>query len=187
MLKLKNILFVLLFLFTFFTCYQKPKFPLAPTIRFEKIGNQTAFDTLTLAKEDVVTISLFFQDGDGDLGLNQGDTLPPFQEFEDANRTRINPNFTNYKVEVFEVIGSEEIPFVFPDADKLGFNGRFPRLQEEGKANPLEGTLNYRLRFRQNNRNIRPNTLLKFRVRILDRSLNISNEAVTDTVRIKKL
>jgi len=179
---MKNTLIILLFglLSSLSACYEKPDFPNAPTITFDKIEKFTVQDAATLATKDSIIISINFQDGDGDLGLAIGDTLSPYQFFNDDGS--INFNYTNHKVSVFIQEGETFVPFILPNAE-LGYDGRFQPLFEEGKSNPLEGTLRRRLNFSHNN--FAPNTVMKFEVQIMDRALNLSNVVETDTVVIR--
>ena len=70
------ILFVLTILFLgIVSCKKVEKYPITPNIQylgFEKIYNPD------LNLNDRGVLSFSFQDGDGDIGLNSGDTFPPF-------------------------------------------------------------------------------------------------------------
>lgn len=167
-------------LFILNACYDKPQFPLSPQIGFNDINTRVVQNQNTLSMTDEVTITIDFQDGDGDLGLNEADTLPPFQRLnEDGTPNEFN---RNYRINVFEERNGEFVPYTYPDPDFV-FGGRFPRLNEENKETPLEGTLSYEIIFQHNL--IEANTLLKFEVQILDRALNLSNIIETDTIRVK--
>jgi len=165
-------------------CYEKPDFPLAPSISVDEnsLSKITEEDPNTLSMQDVITISINFRDGDGDLGLDEEDIVSPslFQEFNQDGT--FNENSRNYKLKVFFKQGENFVPFPLPDPI-LGFNGRFQRLNEVDKATPLEGVLNHEVIFRHNV--IAPNTLLKFEVQIMDRALNLSNVTETDTIRVR--
>lgn len=181
--SMKHIFLILLFVFfmsSLTACYEKPEFPNAPSISFDKIEKFTVQDAATLATKDSVILTVSFQDGDGDLGLAVGDTLAPYQFFNEDGS--INFNYTNHKVKVFIQQGETFVPFELPDAE-LGYDGRFQPLFEEGKSNPLEGTLSRRLNFSHNT--FAPNTVMKFEVQIMDRALNLSNVIETDTVVIR--
>lgn len=56
------------------SCMKKESYSVIPQIGFE--GYYNIFDTTKIAKTGVITIS--FQDGDGDIGLNPSDLNPPF-------------------------------------------------------------------------------------------------------------
>ena len=56
------------------SCMKKESFSNIPEIAFA--GYYNLFDTTKIAKRGVLTIS--FQDGDGDIGLNPWDDYPPF-------------------------------------------------------------------------------------------------------------
>jgi len=57
-----------------FSCMKKESYSVIPQIAFA--GYYNIFDTTKIAKRGVLTIS--FQDGDGDIGLNSWDLEPPF-------------------------------------------------------------------------------------------------------------
>ncbi len=166
-------------LFILNACYEKPEFPVVPQIGFNSISASAGQDPNTLSPTDVVTITIDFQDGDGDLGLNETDTLPPYQkENEDGSPNEFNKN---YILDVFLEQNGEFIPYPLPNPE-FNFNGRYQRLNVEGRKTPLEGIINHKVIFQRNL--TQPNTLLKFRVQILDRALNRSNVIETDTIRI---
>ena len=160
------------------SCYPKPNFSFIPEISYHSKKVITVEDRATLVKKDSVVLSIKFKDGDGDLGLNAGDTLPPFHTKE----SRIN-----IFMDVFIKQGETFVPYPLPNPD-VNYNGTFPRLNEEGKTNPLEGILTYKVDFSHND--FAPNTILKFKIKIRDRwaeePLHFSNEIETDTVMIRR-
>ena len=91
------------------SCYEVPKFSKVPKIGFEsiefvKIGTNTDPDSLN--------IYLSFEDGDGDLGLDNSFTDKPFQEgnyFVDSNGDLITYAYTRFPG--FEDLPAYEIPY----------------------------------------------------------------------------
>ncbi len=179
-----SLLFIWLFLmfgsgFLATSCYQKPEFPNAPFIS-NPVLTSTVVRDCTLVNTDVVRINMNFQDGDGNLGLDATDINPPFNA---PTTGQTNFYYTNFKLKVFRKVGNTFEPFILPDTS-FNYNQRFPRLDEKDRVSPIQGTLSNRVSFSQIG--IAPNTILKFRIQILDRSLNLSNELETDTISINR-
>jgi len=61
-------------IFTLMSCMKKESYSDVPQIGFASYYN--IFDTTKIAKKGVLTIT--FQDGDGDIGLNSWDIFPPY-------------------------------------------------------------------------------------------------------------
>lgn len=141
--KLKfNIFFVGLFIIGFSGCYEKPNFSNIPEISYVGKEKLVIVDELSLAKTDLVTLTIFFRDGDGNLGLNPSDTvLDKFKEFVNGV---FNPNSQNYRLTTFiQDTDGQFIPFEVPEST-LTDTGTFERLDEDDKRNPIEGTLSDR-------------------------------------------
>ena len=120
-------------------------------------------------RDTSISLTITFQDGDGDLGLNQGDTFPPFDrdskyhscmyiyyyEFVDSQFVEVRP----------EVGG-------VPVGDTIRYPYRFVRLTPNTPNKALKGeiTWNYGL--------ITPikSNRIKFKIYIYDRALHKSNE-----------
>ena len=60
---------VLLILACSVGCLPDPAYPLEPTLTFQSLATQ---------EDGTATLTLAFTDGDGNVGLTQADTLPPF-------------------------------------------------------------------------------------------------------------
>lgn len=161
------------------SCYQKPEFANAPMISNPVLTSSVIVDC-TLVKSDIVRIKVDFQDGDGDLGLNASDNQAPFNE---PRAGETNFYYTNYKLKVFRQQGTTFVPFTLPDPN-LTYDQRFPRLGEPNRVSPIQGTLSNRVAFVQTG--LAPNTVIKFRIQVIDRALNTSNEIETDTITINR-
>ena len=168
-------------MFLLFSCWKEPDFPREPEIEFKAIEARTFFDEFSTGEKIEVKITLKFKDGDGNLGLDNGnpaDSLKPFDFAEGKNKFH-----HNYFIDVLMEENGEFVPLnLF-----FTFNGRFPLLNPDGKVRALEGDLVYTiddffltflpLTFQSGDR-------LKFRVSIADRALNVSNVVETDPVQI---
>jgi hypothetical protein len=89
--KIKYSVILLVILSGFFSgCMKQENFPDTPQIEFLNYTNE--FDTGHIATRGILNIS--FHDGNGDIGLNTGDTFPPFQ--------KNGPYYYNYVILYFE-------------------------------------------------------------------------------------
>ncbi len=164
-----KIFFFLLTILAFFSCKKNDEFSDIPEIKFEsfiKIYNQN----LDLYDRGVLKFS--FTDGDGDIGLSQNDTLPPYDY--------------NLFITYFEIRNKDtvEVPLTFYDpignkTDTLTMNARIPVLNpnENGKAikGEIEDTLfiyNFSSDF---------DTIL-FEIYIKDKALHQSNRIKTPLI-----
>ncbi|HRZ20131.1 MAG TPA: hypothetical protein P5184_00580, partial [Bacteroidales bacterium] len=71
--KILLILFVPVW-FLFAACLEKVEFPIEPAIQFN--GFAKIIDSTGIVNRGVLEI--YYQDGDGDIGLTERDTLPPY-------------------------------------------------------------------------------------------------------------
>lgn len=159
--------------FLFFTngCVRPPDFPLSPEISFNNIvfrqGQRGSVINFT---PDTIRLSFNYTDGDGDLGLNLGDTLPPFNRLN-PDRTP-NRNHFNIFVDYFEQNnqgGFDSVPL------SISFNGRFPLLMPKNESGPIRGTFDYNI---QSNDFPRGRQVF-FKIQIQDRALRSSNRIST--------
>ncbi len=160
-------------------CAEKEEFPVIPYIQFK------SFDKYIneLGLEDKGKLTIYFTDGDGDIGLAQGDTLSPF-----------NPGskyYYNFFIKYLEKIDGEfeEIFITYYNTetqqfDTITHNARIPplttNLVNKGIKGDIEITLdiyNY----------IQPiNDTIAFDVFIVDRALRQSNVIRTPDIIVKK-
>lgn len=150
------------------SCIRPEEYPPEPVISFldfEKILNET--DSIY----DRGILRFEFTDGDGDLGLADGDTFPPF-----------NPGsryYYNLIIDYYEVRNGveTEVPLVFYNSDTETFDtvylsARIPLLTPKGTNKAISGDI-YDTLFMYNYYSDFDTLFLKFR--IVDRALNESN------------
>jgi len=152
----------------------EPLFPDKPFISFKNIT------PWPLPNKDSLVITIFFRDGDGNVGILPGDTTTAYDYYIDAfKRLGVDdegkPNF---------------VPVEFPTAG-INFNGRIPLLKPDGKPGPIEGDLDYSLPIEypqdfSNDRYIFPGDTLRFKIFIVDQSGNQSNTVETTEVVVLK-
>lgn len=172
-----KILFILLLVavLQFPSCQKGDKFPDYPIIEYDSFLLELN-NTTGITERGVLIFS--YTDGNGDLGLNPGDTLPPYE--------RGGPYYYNLIINYFEKQNGEfvEVPLLSWDAneqqfDTITFNARFPDLT------PLTGNLNIKGVFQDTLFIYNPLSeydTIKFTAYIYDRDLNKSNVIETPPI-----
>lgn len=140
------------------SCQEKIEYPIVPYLDFQ--------DFVFLAGEDSVVnkgqLIFYFTDGDGDIGLDENDTLPPYDfnlfidyyERQDGNWTQLVLSQTG---------------------DTINFNGRIPVLTPGGKNKSISGTIEYTLDL-----NIFSEyDTFRYEAYLIDRALHESNRVIT--------
>jgi len=154
-------------LFTGLTgCIKKESFSDIPAIDFQNFFN--VFDTGQFAKRGILTIS--YQDGNGDIGLSDGDTLSPYQK-----NGSYYYNLVIIYYEKQKGIFKQTNPF-FP------LSARIPLLTPDDPNQPIKGTITDTL-------TLNPHPVydtIKFGVFIYDRALNKSNIVTTPEIILRK-
>ena len=156
-------------------CQDKIEYPIEPAITFQGLSYvMNADSTLT---GDVV-LSIGYTDGDGDLGLNDADTLYPFGPND--------PHYYNMIIDYLKWNGSAfvETPLLNWNSqtqtfDTVSFNARFKRLVFTDEVISISGTFEYKMRVYNP---LSPNDTIKFKVHIIDRALHESNTIETDMI-----
>lgn len=178
--KLKVSLFILLAVAAA-GCVDIPDFSDTPKIYYNGISQETRTDTvLGIPQEtEVVTVTIDFEDGDGDLGASNvevQDTVNFTSRYRNVPGWNLEGNY-----ELVTLIQQKDSSWAesILDGDKFKF---FPLLKTDGKAGPIKGKLDLNARYRRLN-SATP-TKLKFKVRIIDRAFHISNQIETDPVSV---
>ena len=185
-------------------CQRPPKYPDAPTIKFESITSTPIVDTSGTISTNV-EIQISFSDGTGDLGLTQEDTVGIYRNILDSIKTdkkyfKFNRNSKNYWTDSYVKRDGKYILLKAPEeylANSLDFylnDDRFRPFNDQYLSNntPIEGLLNYKFNIgavlNSSTITVEPELVdgdtMKFEVRILDRKLNISNTITTPDVVI---
>lgn len=159
---LQNLFFV--FILAIGGCIEVPEYSKTPSISFNSVffRDETPIDYIYL--------TINYKDGDGDLGLSNSDLkIDPFKEFIDSvGVSVVNPNHYNIFPVLYRKVGEQYLPSLV-----TGYNGIFPRLRDDGRKGPIEGSIQYKLGsvnfFNEDS------SIAKIRVYIQDRALNKSN------------
>jgi hypothetical protein len=154
------------------SCWKEPNFPNEPHIDFSYINQSTIRDNLDNPVAEI-TIAIKYQDGNGDLGLDDDELNPPYDPSPGNKFTH------NYFVETFIENQGKFEPYVTAIADP--YNGRFLRLDPDARSQALEGELRRKIEIAEGF-DIQEGARLKFRIQIADRSLNLSNTIETDPI-----
>ena len=169
--KINHILstFALLMLIS---CIRTEEYPLEPVISFldfEKIYNET--DSIY----DRGVLKFEFTDGDGNIGLEDGDTFPPFHQG--------SKYYYNLLIDFFEVQHGLETPVAITvynseteKYDTVYLSARIPLLTPKGSNSAISGDI-YDTIFIYNYYSAFDTLFLKFR--LVDRDLNESNIETT--------
>ena len=154
------------------SCQKKVEYPVEPKIAYEGFAYIVNEDG-SFSGEGIISLS--YTDGDGDLGLNDGDTLAPFGP-NDAH-------YYNMIVDYMKCVNGTfvKMPLVSWNTqtqsyDTVSFNARFLRLRDNDEPKAISGTMEYALLVQNP---FSPNDTIKFEIRIFDRALHESNTIQT--------
>ncbi|MET4108051.1 hypothetical protein [Hymenobacter sp. UYP22] len=161
----------------FGSCISPPDYPDTPEIEFKNITQERVTDTRGTYDKLVITVG--YKDGDGDLGIRTSEIDPTQSN---------NPDSYNYvcTLQLRNSSGNfEDFNFTqrFP-----GYSGQYPYLRPEEQGDrkaPLKGDINYTVDLFKSPPFIQTGTVLRFKVQIKDRALNVSNEVLTTPITIQ--
>lgn len=158
-----------------FSCQKPVEYPVEPKIAYEGFTYLINEDS-TFTGEGIVSFS--YTDGDGDLGLDDSDTLPPFG-FHDAH-------YYNMVIDYMKCVNGEFVktPLLSwnpqtQSYDTVTFNARFRRLRDTDEPKAISGKMDYQITVQNP---LSPDDTIKFEIRILDRALHESNVIQTDAI-----
>lgn len=165
---MRNFIFITSIVLIISSCSKGPEFDTKPLIRFEKIVVKSYIDPNTTAKTDSITITLHFEDGDGDLGVDLSDTSES----------------DNYYVTTFIKDNGTYSVLNLP----IELGGKFEELAPTGYIGPIDGSLDYTILIPESaatsNPDLDKGDTLKFGVYISDEAGNLSNSIETDPVKV---
>ncbi|RYY17006.1 MAG: hypothetical protein EOO36_10340 [Cytophagaceae bacterium] len=167
-------------------CLSAPSYPETPAIEFQSIRLQRFTVSNSTVPIDSVYITVSFQDGDGDLGLNsvEAQTAP----YGSKDRAAVNYINTAFIKNVNRGGQYDSARFFFNYLPKRDLYSLFDHLSPttDSRKSPLKGTLTRAYGFYLGSPYL-PNQEIKFRVSILDRALHQSNEVETSSLVIPPL
>ncbi len=132
-------------------------------------------------KDSLITINMTFEDGDGDIGLSDADSFPPFRFG--------SPNFYNLYVEFFTIENGipKKITSQFLQdpitGDTVAFNQRIANLTPEGRDKYIKGRIDVLTPFITTLDYSKPlPNLIFYKITLEDRNLNRSNTIETPEI-----
>ncbi len=164
---------ILLGCLCYFSCNNSdPKPKAAPVLQLNqitKIDNGQGSDSLLL-------VDLTYEDEDGDLGLDEEMTDPPFNFG--------NAFFYNLFVEMYTNTDTGWSQITNPDNGRIiDLNERFANLTPGGNDKHIKGEMELSL-FASPYPGVKPEKVF-FKFQIADRNLHLSNQVVSDTLILK--
>ncbi len=151
----------------FVSCNKEEDFPEVPYLEyrdFSVLRNANNIDEKGILK-------VYFTDGDGDMGLDNGDTLPPF----DKNSIY----YYNFFITYFEKQHGQFVP-VEPS---VTFNSRIPVLKSSSSTGAIKGEIEIEMFI---NNLFSVYDTIKFEAYLVDRALQASNIISTPDIIVKK-
>ncbi|MBL7963053.1 MAG: hypothetical protein JNM31_04325 [Flavobacteriales bacterium] len=143
-------------------CLKTEEFPIEPRVSFKEFN----------VVGDSGSVVITFTDGDGDIGLDQGDTLPPHA----PGQTYYHNLFVRYDKWVEGAW--QEVVFALP------LYYRVPVVTPTGQNKSLDGEIAVALTPWPISPSFVGDTI-RFRVKLVDRALHVSNEAISDAIKVQ--
>ncbi|QRR01088.1 hypothetical protein [Dyadobacter sandarakinus] len=154
-------------------CVDIPDFDDTPVIYYNGISQSTEVDENTGKNvRETVTITVDFEDGNGDLG-----TSP--EERSDSNWKAPYGNWGNYELVTARRGADGKWIEQILSEDQFSW---MPILKPDGKPGPLKGKLDKNSYFLYTGSSVP--TWVRFKVRIRDRALHVSNQITTDSILV---
>ena len=156
-------------------CKKVKKYPDIP--RIEYLGFQKIYNP-DLELYDRGVLSFTYEDGDGDIGLNSSDTMPPFDA---SSKYHYNLIITYFEMQNGQLT---EVPILWfnpetEEFDTLTLSARIPNLTPSGINKSINGEIYDTLFIYNFNSNF---DTIKFDAYIVDRALNESNTISTPLI-----
>lgn len=149
------------------SCAEDEHFPPEPQIQYLSMTKIPS----ALGVDDKGVLKIYFTDGDGDLGLADGDTFPPFD--------KSSPYYYNFFITYYEKQHGNYIAVDLP----VTFNSRIPVVNPSGDNKAIKGEIEIELFI--NNPFSLFDTIM-FEAYIADRALHNSNVIRTPDIIIRK-
>lgn len=141
------------------SCRKFEEYPPEPEIAFNDLVFLVNTET-GIGEKGILSIS--YRDGDGDIGLEQGDTIPPYNPGGDF--------YYNLIITLSELQNGVfvEMPY--------NFSARIPPLLPKDQKKSIKGIIENEIPIYDPASTF---DTIRFNIRLVDRQLNISNEVIT--------
>ncbi len=160
-------------------CKKSEIYPNIPALTFKSIYFTT--DPI-ITTDTLIGVIFSYQDGDGDIGLNPGDTFPPYQSIKGANEKEMNPYHHNLHIEYLTMQDGVFKPVIIPNTtDTLRYEVRLQNITPEGKHKAIRGDIDWQILpplYPEIGRTV------KLRIKIYDRALNASNTVESPVIQL---
>jgi len=166
-----TVVFVLGGIFLLSSCLKPEEFPDEPIIEF------VSFE----AQGDSGVFVISFTDGDGDIGLEVADTLSPYN---DSSFYYYNLYYDYYEIMDGDTVRGTADPGGnnFPTAPAISLAFRVENITPIGQNKALKGDVKVTLEPRYFNANSNHSDSLLYKIVLIDRALNVSNELITPII-----
>ncbi len=188
MIKYPFISVIILLLLLCNGCNFTPTFDVTPTITFKSIGIYKVLDKQRNKVSNIkyyydsIPITLQYQDGDGDLGLDSTDKRDSLN-FDGS----INYHYNNYHIKMYKKVIGTYIPVFFTgtSGSVYGFDETFPALTNRDRLTAIKGNLqHYLIIYDQSKISAQVGDTIRYKIYIEDRQLHKSNEITTSDIVI---
>jgi len=155
-------------------------YPIIPSIEF---GNNYQYVDQSSSTQMIGTV-VKFRDGDGDVGLAEGDTLAPYNSIIGPNKKNINLFYYNLYIEYLRKENGV-YKHVINDVtgDTLRENMRVMPLTPEGKFKAIRGTIEVQF---EPAIYLNAGDTVKLKYLLIDRALHLSNTTESTDIVIKR-
>ena len=129
-------------------------------------------------RDSFIQLELHYRDGDGDIGLDPGDTAPPFNAGSYA--------FYNLKIWMWQKVNGQwikPINMLANPPDTLNFHERIPRITPTGRAKWIEGDLTVNIPAQPYG--LKPDSV-RLQVMLMDRKLHNSGWLESEELLLKQ-
>ncbi|WP_026629933.1 hypothetical protein [Dyadobacter alkalitolerans] len=153
-------------------CVDIPDFDNTPKIYYNGIDQFTETDSADKKVRENVIITIDFEDGDGDLGASA-------DERSDSSFVRPYGKWGNYELVTARKGSDGKWTESILAEDQYKW---MPILKPDGKPGPIKGKLDLNTSFLYGNSTVP--VYVRFKVRIRDRALNVSEQIQTDSIQV---
>jgi hypothetical protein len=164
------------------TCKENEIYPVVPSIKFKDA--YVLFDVN--GDDSLIVLTITYKDGDGDIGLEDADTMPPFNFVGSPSNPKknINTYYNNMYIDYYDYINGAYQPAITDlSNDTLRPSMRVPSLTPEGHHKAIRGDIEVRIF--PSYATVSSDTV-KLMVRIYDRALHESNIIETPDIYLYK-
>jgi len=156
--KIHFIFSTLLMLLVLQSCFKKEVYPIEPVITYDSFS----------VVSDSATLTINFTDGDGDLGLTDSDTLPPY----DINSEFHYNIYVNYFEKDDQIGWTEGLDL---DGNPIILKYRMEPIITKGKAKGIKGKIEIGLGTLYYNQLSNQSDTIKYSIQLIDKALNKSS------------